>query len=129
MSSSTTKHCPERDASASPRKPLPPPSLGQEVRRTFGVFGLLLFEARVQLARVIVETSERLMEDPVLGLGGRVDAAHGGVDLVVRDASPHVPEVSGGHGYHQTLLEAAAGHMTSVKPAVLTEEWSQTPAA
>lgn len=98
------------------------------MRRTFGVFGLLLFEARVQLARVIVETSERPMEDPVLGLGSRVDAVHGSIDLVVCDASSHVPEVSGGHEHHQTLLEAAAGHMTLVKPAVLTEEWSQTPA-
>lgn len=80
------------------KKPSPTTrSLRQEVGRTFGVFGVLLLEARPQLSRVIVETFERLMEDPVLGLYGRVDIPHGGIKLVIRDASFHVPEVKKGH--------------------------------
>lgn len=45
------------------------------------------------------------MEDPVLGLHSRVDILHGGVKLLIRDASFHVPEGSRGHKRHQTLLE------------------------
>lgn len=81
----------------SPRLPaLAGPGLGREAGRTFGVFGLLLLEARLQLSRVVVETFEGLMEDPVLGLHSRVDAQHGSVQLVIRDASFHVPEDSNG---------------------------------
>lgn len=80
-------------------------SLGEEVRCTFGVFGLLLLEARQQLSRGIVETFERLMEDPVLGLYSCVDILHGCIKLVICDASFHVPEISKGHNHHQTLLE------------------------
>lgn len=97
-SSSTTKYCPERrnqqvtqEVTQGVPQEVPPAPWRRGGGGTFGRFGLLLLEACVQLAGVIVETFERLMEDPVLGLHGRVHVLHGGVELVIRDASSHVP--------------------------------------
>lgn len=68
-----------------------PPAPRPRGTGTFGGFGLLLLEPGLQLAGVIVEAFERLIQDPVLGLQGRVHVAHGAVELLVRDASLHVP--------------------------------------
>lgn len=103
-------------------------SLEQKVRHTFGVFSLLLLEARLQLPRVIVEAFERLTEDPILGLYSRVDILHGGIELVIRDASFHVPEVKQrSQTCHPISCINKVRCASVVRDIILTGEWSQTP--
>lgn len=68
---------------------------GKDVQFTSTVLGLLIFKSLMEFSGGVVQTSNWLMEDFVLGCDSRVETLYSSVQLIVCYSSLHVPETVG----------------------------------